>query len=249
MPDEQGSAADRLSLRDLIRSVGLEPGPEQPCSYLPGRQARMIAFRADELPPGLYQSLMDLNFRRSGDVFYRPVCDACRQCAAVRVPTGTFQPNRSQRRCRLRNQDIEVRVEQPTPTEEKHALFQRYLRARHDRQMSGDWDDFCDFLYSSPINTLEVVYRLDGVLVGAGILDVEPEAVSTVYCYFDPELPARSIGTFNILWTIEYCLSRGIPYAYLGYYVADSRQMRYKINFRPCELLSGDDCWAPASTD
>jgi arginine-tRNA-protein transferase len=115
--------------------------------------------------------------------------------------------------------------------------------------MSGDWDSFCDFLYSSPINTLEVAYYLGETLVGAGILDVEPEAVSTVYCYFDPDLPARSIGTFNILWTIEYCRLRGIPYVYLGYYVANSRQMRYKINFRPCELLSDDDSWGPSPVD
>ena len=246
MQNEQEQSLGHDALDDLVRQIGLEPGPEQQCAYLPDRLARFMAFRAGRLSFGIYHSLMDQNFRRSGEVFYRPVCRGCRQCMAVRIPTDTFQPSRTQRRCWSRNQDLDVQIDKPKPTAEKHALYVRYLQVRHDGQMSGDWDSFCDFLYDSPIETLEVICRLEGVLVGAGILDVEPEAVSIVYSYFEPNLASRSIGTFNILWTIDYCRLRGIPFVYLGYYVRDCRQMRYKIDYQPCELLHEDGQWRPA---
>ena len=72
---------------------------------------------------------------------------------------------------------------------------------------------------------------------------MEPEAVSTVYCYFEPDMPARSLGTFNILWSIEYCKQLDVPHLYLGYFIRDCRKMNYKIRFRPCELLDLKGNW------
>ena len=40
---------------------------------------------------------------------------------------------------------------------------------------------------------------MDKRLVEVGIVDVEPDALNTVYCYFDPILAGRSLGIFNIL--------------------------------------------------
>jgi arginine-tRNA-protein transferase len=94
------------------------------------------------------------------------------------------------------------------------------------------------------VQTLEVSYRLDGELVGVGVVDVEPEAMSAVYCYFDPTLPARSLGVLNVLWLIEECRRRKIPHLYLGYYVVGSRKMSYKSCYRPYELLQVDGRWS-----
>lgn len=109
--------------------------------------------------------------------------------------------------------------------------------------MSGAWEDFCAFLYDSPVKTAEVVYRLDHRIVAVGILDIEPRATSTVYCYFDPDLAGRSLGTFNVLWTIHYCRQQHIPYVYLGYYVSDCHKMNYKADFKPCEILNANGYW------
>jgi arginine-tRNA-protein transferase len=231
------------SLGKTIEQIGLEPGEGRDCAYLPGQQAREIAFKYPRQIPGLYHSLMDLNFRRTGHVIYRPACEGCSQCRAIRIPVNEFQPNRSQRRCWKRNSDIRVELSSPSPDREKHALYQRYLDERHEGQMDDSWEALSRFLYDSPLCSVEMVYRVEDRLVGVGIMDVEPRAASTVYFYFDPAEAQRSLGTLNILCAIEWCRQQNLDYVYLGYYVADCRQMNYKTNFRPCEILQPDEQW------
>ena len=52
--------------------------------------------------------LMDQNFRRSGDLFYRPECDGCAACIAIRVPVAEFAPSRAQRRALHKSADVRV---------------------------------------------------------------------------------------------------------------------------------------------
>ncbi len=195
------------------------------------------------LAPGLYHSLMDLNFRRVGRVFYRTACEECTECRMIRVPVEAFRRSRAQARCARRNQDLEVEIGPPAPSEEKHRLYRRYLDARHDGQMDGSEQEFHDFLYSSPLRGIEVVARLEGRIASVGVADLEPEAVSAVYSYFDPELERRSLGVFNILTLIEECVRRHKPHLYLGFYVSGARTMSYKIEYRPCEILRPDGTW------
>jgi arginine-tRNA-protein transferase len=153
-----------------------------------------------------------------------------------------FRPNRSQRRCWAANADVTVGLAPPVPTQKKHALYCRYLQRRHNRHMDESWDAFRDFLYRSPVDSIEVVYRRRGRLLGVGILDFDGDAVSTVYCYYDPD-DRGSLGTFNILWTLDYCRRLGIPWIYLGYAIQDCPNMNYKLRFRPHETLAPDGTW------
>jgi len=210
--------AERLRrLAEIIESHGPPPGEPFPCPYLPGRAARHVTLLPTPLTPGLYHLLMDLNFRRLGPVFYRPACDECQECRMIRVPVAEFQPSRAQRRCWRRNQDVVVETGSPTPSEEKHALYRRYLESRHDGQMDGTEPEFRSFLYASPIDTVEVTFRAGDRLLGVGIADREPLALSAVYFYFEPSEAGRSLGVFNVLWLIEECRRRGLPFLYLGY--------------------------------
>ena len=86
--------------------------------------------------------------------------------------------------------------------------------------MSGSWEEFRDFLHETPAFTREVVFRAGGRLLGAGIYDAAPGALSAVYFYFDPDLSVRSPGTLNVLWLVEECRRLGVPWLYLGYHVA-----------------------------
>ena len=233
----------RARLAAVIDSLGLEPSTPAPCPYLPGRDSRLVVIRPERLPPSLYQLFLDLNFRRLGDVVYRPQCDGCRACRQLRLDVAGFRPNRSRRRCWHRNRDVVAAVGRPQPTDEKLALYRRYLDARHDGQMSGSREEFTEFLHNAARFTEEVVFRLGTRLVGCGIFDATPQALSAVYFYFDPGLAARAPGIHHVLWLIEECRRRGLPWLYLGYHVAGSASMAYKAGFRPHQLLGEDGRW------
>jgi arginine-tRNA-protein transferase len=241
---EAASSADaRARLAALVESLGLEPSPPSDCPYLPGRDSRLVAINPERLSPGVYRLFLDLNFRRLGSVVYRPACEGCRECRQIRVDAARFRPNRAQRRCRKRNADVVARSGRPEPTAEKHAVYRRYLEARHDGQMSGSWEEFQDFLHEAPPFTREVVFRVGERVLGAGIYDAVPGALSAVYFYFDPALAYRSPGTLNVLWLVEECRRLGAPWLYLGYHVAGSPRMAYKAGFSPHELLFDVGQW------
>ena len=231
----------------MIASTLCQTGAEFSCPYVRGRTARFSGFDCDRpLPEGLYDSLMQVNFRRNGSVVYRPNCRNCSDCRMIRIPVDGFQANRSQDRCRKKNLDLEVRIEPAVPTDEKHALYERYLGARHsseapdDDAMDGSRDEFESFLYTSCVNTEDLVFR-DGAgkLLAVSVIDREPRSLSAVYCYYDPEESARrSLGTFNILTLVEEARRRELEYVYLGYWLGDSRKMSYKAAFKPSEIWS-----------
>ena len=183
----------RARLARLVGALGLEASPPSPCPYLPGRESRLVALRPNRLTPRLYGLFLDLNFRRLQDLVYRPQCDACRECRELRVDVERFRPTRAQRRCWTRNADVTAETGRPAPSAEKHALYRRYLEARHDGSMTGSAEEFEEFLHQAPEMTREVVFRAAGRLVGAGIFDAARDALSAVYFYFDPAL-ARALA-------------------------------------------------------
>ncbi|MGB7160751.1 MAG: arginyltransferase [Tepidisphaeraceae bacterium] len=213
------------------------------CPYLPGRVANNRAFLAERIDPEIYHAFMDAGFRRSGRIVYQPACAACRACVPIRVPVATFVPSKSQRRCWRRNADLALHVEPARASDEKFDLYRRYNAARHGAE-EVDRSAFESFLCDSPVDTLEFAYRdATGRLLAVGICDVSARSLSSVYFYFDPAAPKRGVGTYGVLQEIEFARGAGIPYYYLGYWVEPCRSMRYKADFRPCELLQPDGQW------
>lgn len=221
------------------------------CSYLPDRWATFRAFDADSIPGDLYQRLLDAGFRRSGNIIYQPMCTGCRDCVPLRVPTGTFQPSKSQRRVLRKNADLVVSAHAPEATTEKWELYDRYQRQWHHHQVSEPDQEvleFITFLYRSPVPALEFEYRDPwGALLGVGLCDLCPESLSSVYFYFDPAHAARSLGTFSGLYEIQWARDQQLRHWYAGYWIQHCPSMSYKSRFRPCETLSTDGLWRPLS--
>jgi len=74
-------------------------------------------------------------------------------------------------------------------------------------------------------------------LLAVALSDVLSDGLSMVYSFFDPDEADRSLGTLMILDHIERAKAMGLPYVYLGYWVAGSQKMDYKRRFRPQEHL------------
>ena len=219
------------------------------CPYLANKQARLEGFMSETLDADIYQALMDRGFRRSGRLIHRPACQGCEACRPIRVPVAGFRPSRSQRRVWRRNQDLTVRLGRPAVTDRRWHMFVAYLNRQHDDTMSRSRKTLTDFLYESPVDTLEVCYRLGRKLIAISIVDWSDKSLSSVYTYFDPEFAGRSLGTYSALWEIEHCRQAGIPYYYLGYYVAGSAKMTYKARFGPCEIMDTSHRWRPFASE
>ena len=231
--------------RSLDQVLALLPVSQPfPCPYLIDRFARHQAFYWDpsdgELPPPLYQRLMDSRFRRSGRLFYRPACEGCSLCIPVRIEVSNFRPSESQRRVMRRNRDVCIEWAPPEFSDEKVGLYTRYLDGRHaDGPMAEDASagSLRSFLYDSPSDTIEATYRVDGRLIGVGICDVTPAALSTVYFYFDPAESRRSLGIFSSLSEIQYAREQSLQHYYLGYWVPGCRKMEYKAELGAHQAL------------
>src|SRR5260370_20148102 len=97
------------------------------CNYLPDQTQRMEYEYVAALTPAEYLLRMYEGWRHFGNVLFRPVCDACQACQAIRVAAADFRPDRSQKRVRKLNEGhVHLRIGEPAETKAKLALYDRY---------------------------------------------------------------------------------------------------------------------------
>ncbi len=141
---------------------------------------------------------------------------------------------------------------------EVHALYAKYQTKIHnDSPLECNLKQFQRFLcisplmfesYQGPLSTahgygsFHYHYRLNGKLIGVGVLDILDKCVSSVYFFYDPEYQFLNLGTYSALLEINLVqkmnkIDPEIKFYYLGFYVYSCRKMRYKGNFKPSFLL------------
>jgi arginine-tRNA-protein transferase len=209
-----------------------------PCPYLPGRRFRSVVVEGDL--GRAYRELMDIGFRRSGPMAYVPDCGSCRACVPVRVAVDRFVPRRDQRRVAARNRDLAFHEVPRGTCGERESLWERYQREVHGQEDPGLPPGGAS---DGGVSGAELHARdAAGRLVAVSIVDLFPDAVSSVYCYWDPDLAERGLGTWMALAEIDHARRTGRAWWYLGYWVAGCGKMDYKTRYRPQQRLV-DGAW------
>ena len=215
----------------------------QECPYLDDRMERKLftALQGDQARD-LNDTLSKQGFRRSQNVLYRPSCADCNACMSARIRVADFEPSKSQRRVLRKNADLKRVATSPWATDAQYELFREYLNSRHADGGMADMDvfEFAAMIEETPVRTRVVEYRSDSDpdrdLNAVCLTDVFDDGVSMVYSFFAPERAKDSLGTYLILDHIEIARAAGLPYVYLGYWVAGSPKMDYKAAYQPLEI-------------
>jgi arginine-tRNA-protein transferase len=164
----------------------------------------------------------------------------------TRIAVDRYRPTRSHNRARNQSARLVRQVGLPVVDRERLDLYARWHR---DREKRRGWqptaiseDDYAmEFAFPHP-SVREVTFRdpaRRNRLVGVGIVDEVPDAVSAVYFFWDPEPAAASLGTAHIVRLIGEAAERGLPYVYLGYRVDGCPSLAYKGRFQPQQSLNG----------
>ncbi len=222
-----------------------------PCPYIEGQLERKVfTHLVGDRAPQLNDLLTQGGFRRSQNIAYRPACETCRACISVRILVDEFQLSRTMRRIIARNSDLVGAVHTAEPSAEQYSLFRSYLDARHHRGGMSDMSvlDYAMMVEDTHVDTNIIEYRRrgpdsfitgrgEGELIAVALTDKMGDGLSMVYSFFNPEMESRSLGTFLILDHIARARAAGLPHVYLGYWVNGSRNMAYKVRFKPQEHL------------
>lgn len=209
------------------------------CSYLDDQDATtLFVDPLQAVDRDLYSQLSVLGFRRSGKHLYRPHCSNCQACIPARVPTESFEPNRTQRRALNRNRDLVIEPSDDINDDAAFELYRNYIELRHsDGDMyPANREQYEAFLCDAWNCTHYYRFYDQGKLIAIAVVDELADGLSAIYTFFDPAAHKRSIGRFAILWQVERAKALGLKYVYLGYWIRECQKMAYKAEYRPLEL-------------
>ena len=235
-------------MHNPVRLAGVPPewlvwDEPSPCPYLPAQTARLpLRLPMRRLQPAELTQRLAAGDRRQGLLLYQPRCPSCTACEAIRIEVDAFRPNATQRRVFRRGElRVQTEIGRPETTAEKTALYNRHKTERGLLIGDGliDEEGYEQFLVESCTDTIELRYRCEGRLIGVAVADRAADALSAVYCFYDPDRASLSLGTYSILKQVALCRSWKLRYLYLGLYVGGCKAMRYKAGYLPHERLIG----------
>lgn len=216
------------------------------CPYLPGQVAALDVRLMVEVTPHELGDLLELGWRRFGPAYFRPACPSCSACLSVRIVVSDFRPSRSQKRARNGASRLTRTIGLPVVDDERLTLYARWHAEREaqrgwsENRLDAERYGF-DFAFPHP-SVREITYRdpaLGNRLVGVGLVDVVPEALSAIYFFWDPEYAPPSLGVAHIVHLVSDAAQHGHLHVYLGYRVDACPSLAYKARYGPQEILEG----------
>lgn len=217
------------------------------CGYLPNKLAQsLIASPQHLIDASIYSGLITQGFRRSGKFAYRPHCENCRACIAVRLILNAFVPSRSQKRAYKQHAQLTAQIFPLHFNQQHYELYESYQSLRHHDETANesnattkdDAEQYRQFLCQSNVESLMIEFKDANHQVKiVSVVDIVKDGVSAVYTFYDALEAKASYGTYSIMWLAEWTKSLNLPYLYLGYWIKDSQKMAYKQQFKPQQKL------------
>ncbi|UPQ87138.1 arginyltransferase [Vibrio sinaloensis] len=208
------------------------------CSYLSDRQERVAVALDPAMHCGSsYEVLLANGFRRSGDTIYKPHCDRCQACQAIRVSIPDFTLSRNQKRLLNKAHSIEWQLKE-SMDDNWFDLYSHYIEARHRNgsMYPPKRNEFAQFSQCNWLNTQFLHLYQSGTLIAIAVTDILSNSASAFYTFFDPAHPL-SLGTLAVLYQAEYCRQQGKQWLYLGYQIDECPAMNYKVRFQRHQRL------------
>lgn len=217
---------------------------DNPCSYIPGKRVRMNYKQVEMVSRTFATAVAQRGWRRFGKSFIYPICFGCNACKSMRINVSEYKYSKSQRKAINRNEETKIVIQEPTLSETHLNLYNRYHRYKAQRdgwnhQDITQQEYYENFVAGAHDFGKELLYYIDGKLVCVDLIDILEDGISAVYCYYDPDYPERSLGTYSLLYQIRLAQNLGLDWVYLGYWVEGSKAFAYKERFQPLEILEG----------
>jgi len=218
---------------------------EVPCAYLNDKRARMQYKYIKGASPTLSASLTHRGWRRFGEYYSRPQCNGCNECLSLRIDAKNYQFSRNAKRTIKRNSRTQVYMRPPSVTPEHLELYERYHRAQEAQKGWKHYNLSMQSYYELYVAGhgnfgKEILYFVDGKLAAVDLVDILEDGLSSIYCFYDPELSHLSLGRYSLYQQILYCQSARLRWIYIGYYVPGCPSLSYKAHYKPYEILQNN---------
>lgn len=214
------------------------------CAYIEGNSVRMNYKYIEDATKAYNTALINRGWRRFGCYYFHPICNGCDECKSLRIDVNNFKLTKSQRKSIKRNRDTEIIIQKPTISKAHIQLYNKYHSFKHQKDnwshrniSTREYRE--NFIEGAHDFGKEVLYIKDEKLIAVDLIDVLDDGISSIYCYYDPDYPKLSIGTYSLLYQVELAKVLELPWIYLGYWVEECKAFSYKPNFQPQEILDG----------
>jgi len=216
----------------------------EPCSYISGNSQSIHYKIIQECTKEQCEALILRGWRRFGSMYFRPICQDCRECNSLKIDVQRYKFRKSDRRILRKNAHLTTVIRQPTLTREHLSLFECYHHYKHktrnwDAPKSDPKNYYASFVQGHGDFGFEVLYFDGDKLIAVDLIDILEEGISALYCYYDPEYHGQSLGRYTLLQQIEFAHRLGLKWIYLGYYVEGCQSLAYKSDYTPSLELSG----------
>ncbi len=226
-----------------MQGVLLQPSAEQ-CPYLEELIAIHENLLIKELENDDVDTLLRSGFRHFGEFFFRPICAHCRSCVSLRIPVQQYSLTPSVKRLFKRNEGFTVQLESPVLAPEMFALYRQHKKRFKEINTHPESYEIFGKSFFHPYPFSYILTIRDGEkLVAVSHLDITDNAMSAIYCYYDETYARYSPGKYAVYQEIQIAKSWGIRWLYLGFYIEKNRHTKYKMLFRPNQVMVEENVW------